>query len=64
MDHNFCKNQSNRLAMCRRYSIITKKMESKGTVRAARLLEQAQADNRFNAERIWGVVGTVRTFGT
>jgi putative SOS response-associated peptidase YedK len=35
--------------MCGRYSIITKKKETKGSVRAARLLEQAQADNRFNA---------------
>ncbi|PTX15026.1 putative SOS response-associated peptidase YedK [Pontibacter mucosus] len=35
--------------MCGRYSIITKKKESKGSVRAAKLLEKAQADNRFNA---------------
>lgn len=35
--------------MCGRYSIISKNRESKGSVRAARLLKQAEVDNRFNA---------------
>ncbi|WP_242918036.1 SOS response-associated peptidase [Pontibacter liquoris] len=34
--------------MCGRYSIISKNKESKGSVRAARLLKQAEVDNRFN----------------
>ncbi|MCC9169168.1 SOS response-associated peptidase [Pontibacter harenae] len=35
--------------MCGRYSIISRNRESKGSVRAARLLQQAEAENRFNA---------------
>ncbi|GAB3542483.1 hypothetical protein GCM10027443_43400 [Pontibacter brevis] len=38
--------------MCGRYTIITKQKECKGSVRAARMLEQAQADNHFNAAPI------------
>ncbi|MCC9167980.1 SOS response-associated peptidase [Pontibacter harenae] len=35
--------------MCGRYSIISKNREPKGSVRAVRLLQQAEAENRFNA---------------
>ncbi|GAB3542475.1 SOS response-associated peptidase [Pontibacter brevis] len=34
--------------MCGRYSIVTKNKESKGSVRATRLLKQAEAEDRFN----------------
>ncbi|MBF9252503.1 SOS response-associated peptidase [Pontibacter sp. 172403-2] len=34
--------------MCGRYSIISKKKESKGSIRAARLLKNAEVDNRYN----------------
>lgn len=35
--------------MCGRYSIISKKRESRGSVRAARLLKKAKAEARYNA---------------
>jgi putative SOS response-associated peptidase YedK len=34
--------------MCGRYSIISKNRESRGSMRASRLLKQAEMDNRFN----------------